>query len=90
MRPEEMTMAIQTYWSRTAVATIAGATASLFLGGPAASAAANPEPTDQTVAVQFCPRIDNLAKPLRIAGFSSQAAKNYAILTRRDCIDESG
>jgi hypothetical protein len=72
----------------TTVAVIAFATTSLFLGVPPANAGPTPGPTDQTVAVQDCPSIDALARPLRIAGFSAQAINNYAVLAHRDCIKE--
>jgi hypothetical protein len=83
---EETTMSSQTRWSRTAAATIALAAAWLFLGASPANAGPAPEPIDQTVPVQICPTIDALTQPLRAAGFSAQAAKNYAVLTRRDCL----
>jgi hypothetical protein len=79
-------MSIQTRWSRTAVTTIAAATAWLFLGASPANAGPAPEPIDQTVPVQICPTIDTFTQPLRAAGFSAQAAKNFAALTRRDCL----
>jgi hypothetical protein len=81
-------MPIQTRQSRTTLAIITIATASLFLGVPPANAGPAPEPTDQTAPAQACPSIEALAQPLRAAGFSAQAINNYAVLTHRDCIDE--
>jgi hypothetical protein len=79
-------MPIHTLPSRTAATTLALATAWLFVGTSPANAGPAPEPIDQTVSVQTCPTIDALAQPLHAAGFSAQAAKNYAVLTRRDCL----
>jgi hypothetical protein len=81
-------MTIQTRWARTAATTITAATAALFLGAVPANAGPAPEPTDQTVSVKTCPRIDTLAQGFRAAGFSAQAAKNYAVFTQQDCLAE--
>jgi hypothetical protein len=72
-------------WCSAAAATTAAA---LFLGASPANAVPAPEPTDEAVCLQTCPKIDTLAQWLRASGFSSQAAQNYAILTQRDCLNE--
>jgi hypothetical protein len=81
-------MSIQTRWSRTAITTFAAATAALFLGAVPANAGPAIDPIEQTVSVRTCPRVDTQARALRAAGFSAQAANNYAVLTQRDCLDE--
>ena len=80
-------MSIHTRRSRTAVTTIAAAaTAALFLGASPANAKPAPEPPGQPVSAWTCPtRIDAVAEVLRGDGYSAQAAKNFAVLTQKDC-----
>lgn len=65
------------------------AAASLLLGALPASAAPAQERAAQMIVVQTCPRIDDLADQHRAVGFSPHAAKNYAEIIRRDCLDEA-
>jgi hypothetical protein len=64
------------------------ATVMLFLGASPANAAPAPTPTNEAVSPQTCPKIDALVPSLRAGGFTSQASQNYAVLIRRDCLDE--
>jgi hypothetical protein len=73
--------------TRTVITAIAVAAASLLLGTSPADARPAPEPAEHRTPVAGCPRIDALAQQFRTAGFSAQAAQNYAVLVRRDCVD---
>ncbi|GIF47527.1 hypothetical protein DFJ67_7002 [Asanoa ferruginea] len=75
--------------TRLLVAAIAAATLATHLGTRPASANPAPEPADQSAPIQTCPRIDNLAQALRAAGFTAQGAKNAALLTQRDCLEDN-
>jgi hypothetical protein len=73
-----------------AAATIAAATATawLIVGASPATARPAPEPNGPDVSVWTCPtRVDAVAQALRLQGFSAQAAKNIAVLTKEDCTD---
>ncbi len=81
-------MSVQRIRTRTAVTIVLATTAALLAAAVPAVAAPAPEPPDQSVPVQLCPRIDDLAAQLRAAGFASQGAKNFAVFTREDCLAE--
>lgn len=78
-------MAIPTRWTRITI-TITATTSALVLAASPMIAGPAPEPVDTSVPAQACPRIDDLARTLRAADFSAQAAKNYAVITRDDCL----
>ena len=81
-------MSIQRIRTRTAVTIVLAATAALAAAAAPAAAAPAPEPPAQSIPVQRCPGIDDLAAQLRAAGFGAQGAKNFAVFTREDCLAE--
>jgi hypothetical protein len=80
--PEETTMSTHYRW-------YCAAAAAIFLAASPANAVQAAGPTHEAGRPQSCPRVDALAKTLRAGGFSSPAAQNYAILTRRDCLNQT-
>ncbi|NMO54700.1 hypothetical protein HH310_26375 [Actinoplanes sp. TBRC 11911] len=66
--------------TRVAHVAVTAVIASLSFGALPANAGPANEPADQT-----CARVDALALRFRTAGFSDQAAENFAVLTRSSC-----
>ncbi len=80
-------MSIQSHRYRAAaVMSVASGIVSLIFSATPALAQPTPDTDDPPVSVWTCPtRIDTVAQALRDESFNAQAAKNIAVLTRREC-----